>query len=53
MDLAPYRLLQDIVDPRDLHKLTDKELGELAVEIRQAILDKVSVTGGHFSSNLG
>ncbi len=53
MDPVPYRLLQQIVDPRDLHRLTDKELLELAAEIRQAILAKVSVTGGHFSSNLG
>ena len=48
-----YPLLSSIVDPRDLHKLTDKELLEVAREVRQAILDKVSKTGGHFSSNLG
>jgi 1-deoxy-D-xylulose-5-phosphate synthase len=53
MDPAPYRILQEIVDPRDLHRFSDRELGELANEIRQAILDKVSITGGHFSSNLG
>lgn len=48
-----YRLLSRIVDPTDLHKLSDKELLELATEVRQAILDNVSQTGGHFSSNLG
>src|SRR5437868_4906999 len=53
MDASPYPLLCQIVDPRDLHRFTDKELLELAAEVRQAILDKVSVTGGHFSSNLG
>lgn len=52
MDEA-YRILPTIVNPTDLHRLSDKELQELAVEVRQAILDKVSVTGGHFSSNLG
>ena len=41
------------MDPTDLHKLSDKELVELAAEVRQAILDNVSQTGGHFSSNLG
>ncbi len=46
-------LLRTIVQPTDLHKLSDKELLEVARELRQAILDRVSVTGGHFSSNLG
>ncbi|HVL38676.1 MAG TPA: 1-deoxy-D-xylulose-5-phosphate synthase [Fimbriimonadaceae bacterium] len=50
---SPYRLLSQIVQPSDLHKLTDKELQEVADEVRQAILDNVSRTGGHLSSNLG
>ncbi len=53
MEAGPYRLLSEIVDPRDLHRLSDKELIELAAEVRQAILEKVSGTGGHLSSNLG
>ncbi len=48
-----YELLSQIVSPTDLHKLTDKELLQLAGEVRQAIIDNVSQTGGHFSSNLG
>lgn len=48
-----YPFLAQIVNPTDLHKFSDKELLEVAKEVRQAILDKVSVTGGHFSSNLG
>ncbi|MDI9636639.1 1-deoxy-D-xylulose-5-phosphate synthase [Kamptonema cortianum] len=48
-----YPILSKIVSPTDLHKLSDKELHELAREVRQAILDKISRTGGHFSSNLG
>lgn len=48
-----YELLSQIVSPTDLHKLSDKELHQLAAEVRQAIIDKVSQTGGHFSSNLG
>src|SRR5579862_822278 len=50
---SPYQLLSQIVQPTDLHRFKDKELVELAQEVRQAILDKVSVTGGHLSSNLG
>ncbi len=49
----PYRLLATITQPTDLHKYSDKELLEVAQELRQAILDQVSKTGGHFSSNLG
>lgn len=49
----PYRYLSTIVNPTDLHKFSDKELLEVAAEVRRAILDKVSQTGGHFSSNLG
>jgi 1-deoxy-D-xylulose-5-phosphate synthase len=48
-----YRLLSQITKPTDLHKLDEKELEEVATELRQAILKYVSKTGGHFSSNLG
>ncbi len=48
-----YPLLAGIAQPSDLHRLSDKQLGELAGEVRRAILDHVSQTGGHFSSNLG
>lgn len=48
-----YELLSQIVTPTDLHRLTDTELLQLAAEVRQAIIDNVSQTGGHFSSNLG
>lgn len=50
---TPYRLLSTVTNPTDLHKFSDKEIVEVAREVRQAILDKVSKTGGHFSSNLG
>lgn len=48
-----YELLEGIAQPSDLHGLTDKQLCELAAEVRQAIVHRVSRTGGHFSSNLG
>lgn len=48
-----YPHLSKIVSPLDLHKLNDKELQEVVDEIRAAILEQVSRTGGHFSSNLG
>jgi 1-deoxy-D-xylulose-5-phosphate synthase len=46
-------LLSRIAQPTDLHKFSLKELQEVAREVRSAILDRVSKTGGHFSSNLG
>jgi 1-deoxy-D-xylulose-5-phosphate synthase len=45
--------LDDISKPEDLRKLTIKEKQELASEIRSYILENVSRTGGHVSSNLG
>jgi 1-deoxy-D-xylulose-5-phosphate synthase len=48
-----YRFLSKIVQPNDLHQLSDKELREVADEVRRAILEHVSKTGGHLSSNLG
>lgn len=45
--------LNNIKDPMFLKKLTIKELEELSKDIRQFLIDNVSKTGGHFSSNLG
>lgn len=45
--------LERISEPRDLRALSHPELDELASEIRQFIVEKVSVTGGHLGSNLG
>lgn len=54
MDLSQlYPLLAQIGTPTDLHQLSDKELQQVADEVRRAILEQVSQTGGHFSSNLG
>ncbi|MCA1997388.1 MAG: 1-deoxy-D-xylulose-5-phosphate synthase, partial [Armatimonadetes bacterium] len=52
MDSA-YPYLSRIVRPEQLHGLEIKELQEVAREVRRAIVDHVSRTGGHFSSNLG
>jgi len=45
--------LLEIKDPKFLKGMTIKEMNELAQEIRFFIIDKVSKTGGHLSSNLG
>ena len=46
-------LLSQITEPADLRSLSYEQLGELSAEIRSFILEKVSVTGGHLSPNLG
>ena len=45
--------LDSIHSPADLKKLSREELPVLADELRQFVLDSVSKTGGHLSSNLG
>ena len=46
-------LLDKINSPKDLKKLSRSELTSLCNEIRTFIVDSVSKTGGHLSSNLG
>ena len=46
-------LLDQIREPADLRALTHDQLEQLCSEIREFILAKVSVTGGHLSPNLG
>ncbi len=48
-----YSLLQTINDPADLRQLDRSQLLRLAQELRAFLLDSVSRTGGHLSSNLG
>ena len=46
-------MLEAIHSPIDLRKLKRTDLHQVAVELRQCVLDNVSQTGGHLSSNLG
>ena len=46
-------LLKNIDSPADLRRLQRTDLTQLAHELRQCVLDNVSKTGGHLSSNLG
>ncbi len=45
--------LESIDGPRDLRDLDDQQLDELATEIRDFLVAKVSRTGGHLGPNLG
>ncbi len=50
---AMYELLKTIDDPAALRQLERKQLKQLSDELRAFVLDSVSNTGGHLSSNLG
>jgi 1-deoxy-D-xylulose-5-phosphate synthase len=49
----PNRLLDSIALPSGLRGLTRAELKQLAREVREEVIDVVSVTGGHLGSGLG
>ena len=48
-----YQLLETIANPDDLRLLEREQLPELARELREFLVESVSKTGGHLSSNLG
>lgn len=47
------QLLQNINSPEDLKKLDISQLPEFSNELRQLIIDEVSMHGGHFAASLG
>ncbi len=46
-------LLDRIAGPADLRRMTDRELADLATELRRELISVVSETGGHLGSSLG
>src|SRR5215210_85731 len=48
-----FELLKAVDDPSQLRALERRQLGQLAEELRAYVLESVSQTGGHLSSNLG
>jgi 1-deoxy-D-xylulose-5-phosphate synthase len=51
--MTTYPLLDHISAPSDLRKLERRQLPQLADELRSFLVESVSRTGGHLSSNLG
>lgn len=51
--MANYPLLDSVHVPEQLRQLSRKQLPELAKELREFLVESVSQTGGHLSSNLG
>lgn len=53
MKNLPAPLLENILDPSDLRRLEPRQLPALAQQLREFLIESVSKTGGHLSSNLG
>ena len=51
--MSTYPLLEKINAPKDTRGLSHEQLLKLADELREFVIDSVSKTGGHLSSNLG
>lgn len=53
MLITPGPILAQINEPADLKKLDQAQLVQLCQELRQFIIDNVSIYGGHFGASLG
>ncbi len=53
MEILPGKLLETINSPADLKKINKEDLPEVCKQLRQYIIDVVSVHGGHFGASLG
>jgi 1-deoxy-D-xylulose-5-phosphate synthase len=53
MQVPAGNLLQKIIYPSDLKQLSEDQLEQVCQELRQYIIDVVSVNGGHFAASLG
>lgn len=53
MLITPGEILKTINYPEDLRKIDRQKLPQVADELRQYIIDMVSVYGGHFGASLG
>ena len=51
--MSAFPLLETINSPADLRRLERKQLPQLVTELRAFLIESVSQTGGHLSSNLG
>src|SRR5256714_14161304 len=49
----PKRLLEGVRSPADIKALREKDLPQLAQEVRDVLIQVLSQTGGHLAPNLG
>ena len=53
MKIQPGTFLDPIIFPSDLRKVKEEDLEKVCADLRQYIIDTVSVYGGHFAASLG
>ncbi|WP_421873574.1 1-deoxy-D-xylulose-5-phosphate synthase [Marinoscillum sp.] len=53
MEINQGKLLAQIDSPEDLKKLNESQLAQVSAELREYIIDHVSIYGGHFGASLG
>jgi len=53
MTLTKFPILNNIHSPKDLKKLSEDQLADLAAEIRGHMLESLDTCGGHFGANMG
>ncbi len=51
--MGEYKLLPKIKSPDDVKRLDEKQVAELCAEVREKLIEVVSLNGGHLSPNLG
>ena len=51
--MGEYKLLSSIKSPDDVKKIDEDKIEDLCAEIREKLVEVVSVNGGHLSPNLG
>ena len=51
--MGEYKLLSKIKSPEDVKKVKEEDVNKLCTEIREKLVEVVSVNGGHLSPNLG
>ena len=51
--MGEYKILPAIHSPKDVKRLSEDEIPQLCAEIREKLVEVVSVNGGHLSPNLG
>lgn len=52
-EIEPGKYLSKIQTPHDLKQFKEKELVKVCSDLRQFIIDNVSINGGHFGASLG
>ena len=51
--MGEYKVLSKIKSPNDVKRLNEDDIPKLCTEIREKLVETVSVNGGHLSPNLG